>query len=288
MNSQYSPQYSYPYSYPYPPPTQSNNGALMFGGVIVVIVVIIICVLMYTNITSDTSENPVSTPSSSPSSPSRASRPTTGSPSSSSPSSGSPSTGSPSSGPPSIPSVDCEGDWQICSKPCGDGEEIYKITTPKKGEGKSCPEVDGKSKPCKIKDCPVNCEGDWGDCSTTCGEGIKRYKIKTHKKGDGQSCSHGEGASQTCTAGNYILDCPANHDNFKKFFKAKFDKASFNMFPFFTFIPINSQKVSETLCNVELQGYVADSASGAPIKKRFTLLRNNDNCTWSVTDEVNL
>jgi hypothetical protein len=176
------------YQYPYPPPIQSNNKVLMFGGFIVALITIT-SILMYINSTSDTSNNLFS--SFSPSSPSSSPSPSRSSSSSSSTS--------------SIPSVNCKGAWETCSAPCGIGTKKYKITTPKEGEGRNCEEVDGASKSCKIKDCPVNCVGEWIEpCSAPCGDGSKIYKITTPKQGDGTNCPFGDGASQACK----IKDCP--------------------------------------------------------------------------------
>jgi hypothetical protein len=48
--------------------------------------------------------------------------------------------------------IDCLGDWETCSAPCGDGTQKYKITTSKKNGGKSCTFEADEVKPCKIQD----------------------------------------------------------------------------------------------------------------------------------------
>jgi hypothetical protein len=101
-------------------------------------------------------------------------------------------------------SVNCDGDWEPCSPSCGNGTMKYKIKTNKQGNGTSCPENDGASKSCKIKDCPVNCVGEWEPCSAICGSGTETYRVRTIKKGDGTDCPHVTGFSRTCK----IKDCP--------------------------------------------------------------------------------
>ena len=104
-------------------------------------------------------------------------------------------------------SINCDGDWEPCSPSCGNGTMKYKIKTNKQGNGTSCPENDGASKSCKIKDCPVNCVGEWEPCSTltTCGSGTEIYKVRTIKKGDGIDCPHVTGFSRTCKIKDCIL-----------------------------------------------------------------------------------
>ena len=107
----------------------------------------------------------------------------------------------------STQSIDCVGEWEKdCSQPCGNGTLKYKVSTPKQGDGKSCPEKDGASKTCKIMDCSVNCVGDWETCSEPCGEGSHNYKVTIPKEGDGKSCPEEDGAYKTCK----IKDCPVN------------------------------------------------------------------------------
>ena len=151
----------------------------MFGGGIILI--ILISVFMFNSSTSVPSSVPSSSPASS-------------SPSSSSPSSSSP----PSSSPASIPSVNCVGDWDACSAPCGTGTQKYKITTPKVGDGTNCPFQENASQSCKIKDCPVNCVGAWSGCSEGCGPGVQTYNISTNKQGDGSNCEAGNGTVRPC------------------------------------------------------------------------------------------
>ena len=161
----------------------------MFGGGIILI--ILISVFMFNSSTSV----PSSVPSSSPAS----SSPSSSSPSSSSPPSSSPASSSPpSSSPASIPSVNCVGDWDACSAPCGTGTQKYKITTPKVGDGTNCPFQENASQSCKIKDCPVNCVGAWSGCSEGCGPGVQTYNISTNKQGDGSNCEAGNGTVRPC------------------------------------------------------------------------------------------
>ena len=129
----YQPQYP---QYPRPPPPRKSNMLpIMIGGtILVVIILILVFIFSDSETTSDTSSD----------------------------------TSSKSTSTPSIPSVDCVGEWEKdCSQPCGDGTQKYKITTIAKGDGKSCPEKDGASKTCKIKDCV--CIYTWG-----CGNGLAK------------------------------------------------------------------------------------------------------------------
>ena len=185
---------------------------------------------------------------------------------------------------PSSDYANCKGDWGTCSAPCGDGTQKYKIITPKKGEGKSCIEVEGASRTCNIKDCANDCVGEWGDCSTTCGEGIKIFKVTTPKKGSGKNCLHGDNASQSCTAGDYILNCEKNHSNFKNFYETNGGyeiteieaDGSYPADSSSGITPIKSKRTDNTQCELEYQ------ESGITRKRRFTLKRNDNNCTWSV------
>lgn len=252
MSYQQQPDYQYP---PYLQPQSNNNETIIIGGVVFVIIILILA-YVYSNYI----DKPVVAPPIVPSGIWKL---------------------DPVS---SDPFANCKGEWGTCSEPCGNGTQKYKITSPKKGEGRSCPEVEGASKTCKIKDCPDDCVGEWGDCSSTCGEGTKKYKVKTPKKGDGKPCSHGDGAVQTCTAGDYILNCENNHSNFKNFYetnggyelvKLEAD-GSFPADSSNGITPIKSKIVSNNECELEYQ------ESGTTHKRRFTLKRNDNNCTWSV------
>jgi hypothetical protein len=243
-------------SYEYPPPIQSNNNeSIIIGGVIFVVSIIIFLVI-YNNF--------INVPTTS--------------------SSNSQIQLSDFMSMPSSDYANCKGEWGTCSAPCGEGTQKYKIITPKKGEGKNCPEEEGASKSCKIKDCADNCIGNWTPCSTTCGEGTQTYIVTNHKKGDGKNCPFGDGASQACSVPGYILDCPAYHNDFKDFYKKKdafelidggFSADGITHPPI---IPNTSKKISNNQC--ELQ-YSLDGVNRI-FKRRFTLERNDANCKWNI------
>lgn len=227
-------------------PESNNKETIIIGGV-AAIVIILILVFVYTNYMNVTPNGPSGIWAVSPSS--------------------------------TLPFANCKGVWGACSKSCGEGTHTYKITSPAKGEGKACPEVDGASKTCKDKDCADDCVGEWLPCSASCGagsgEGTQTYKVSQQKKGDGKSCSHGDGASRTCTAGNYILNCEQNHSNFKKFFESQYGNL-------FDMIPIKSKKTHSTQCELEYSLKFQGFPTLATDKRIFSLQKNDTNCTWDV------
>jgi hypothetical protein len=243
MNYEYPPQY--PPSLQ-PQPQSNNNETIIIGGVVFVIIILILA-FVYSNYI----DKPVNAAPIVPSGIWKL---------------------DPVS---SDPFANCKGEWGTCSEPCGDGIQKYKITAPKKGEGRSCVEDDGATKRCNIKDCADDCVGEWLACSATCGEGSRTYKVKTPKKGDGKPCPHGHGSFQSCKAGDYILNCENNHSNFKKFFESQYGSL-------FDMIPIKSKRTDNTQCELEYSLKFEGFPTLATDKRIFSLQKNNNNCSWDV------
>jgi hypothetical protein len=171
--------------------------------------------------------------------------------------------------------VNCVGDWQACSKTCGDGTQTYKVTTPKQGNGTSCPHADGDSQACKIIDCPVNCIGGWGNCSQACGWGKITYTISTPKQGNGSTCSYTHGETRDCKVSCCPLNCNSYHSNFNTYYRS--------IFPSYAMQVNNTNKISDTQCDVAYSyTYNGDSKILGTDKRRFTL--DTDYwCGWNVT-----
>ena len=117
-------------------------------------------------------------------------------------------------------SVNCTGEWEPCSKECGDGTQKFKVITPKQGNGTNCEAVDGHSISCKKANCPFcteSCRTGYTKkgqfCSLNCPPGYRDNGIMcimdAHVYSRGGCCNSWQSQTNciSCPSGYTQLPC---------------------------------------------------------------------------------